>query len=311
MDYPKSVPSAGLVNGKFVDENPLMGTPGSLIPATWGNAVTEELLTVIRAAGLVPSESESNQLFKSLKTVLSQDALPFAALAFPTVATVDGRIAVTAASGVAGGNVSVPGGVLVSLCEEVTVGMTARPRGLLTTAWASPALDINSTYFLRLQVRDEALVCYMQKGADTDAIPAALKGGTGGGGGGFDSTCIDMLVAKVVTAGAGTAPKLTLLANKARLEAVGVWSAASGSYSVALNWARKPRAYIAGIYDFDGNVKTDYGVVSEEIGVAVSGTQVVPEGGFTDRYMGRVLIVAWAQNLSAAGVINARVRWEV
>jgi len=38
MDYPKSVPSAGLVNGKFVDENPLTGTAGSLIPAEWGNA---------------------------------------------------------------------------------------------------------------------------------------------------------------------------------------------------------------------------------------------------------------------------------
>ncbi len=36
MDYPKSVPSAGLVNGQFADENPIIGTPGSLIPASWG-----------------------------------------------------------------------------------------------------------------------------------------------------------------------------------------------------------------------------------------------------------------------------------
>ena len=311
MDYPKSVPSAGLVNGKFIDENPLMGTPGSLISSSWGNGVTEELLTVIRAAGLVPSESESDQLLRALKSILSQDALPFAALAFPTVGTADGRIPVTASTGSAGGSVSVPGGVLVSLGEEITVGMTARPRAMSTPVWVSSALDVNSIYFLRIQIRDGALVCYTQKGTDSDAIPAVMKGGAGSNGGGFDSTCIDMLVAKVVTAGAGTLPKTTLLANKARLEAVGVWSGANGQYSVTLNWARKPRAYIAGIFDFDGNVKTDYGVLSEDTGVGATGAQIVPEGGFTDRYMGRVVINAWAQNLSAAGVINARVRWEV
>lgn len=311
MDYPKSVPSSGLVNGKFVDENPLTGTPGSLIPAAWGNGVTEELLSVIRAAGLVPSESESDQLLRALKSVLSQDALPLVALAFPTVATADGRIAVTAATGAAGGTVSVPGGVLVSLCEEVTVGVTARPRTLLTPFWTSSALEINSTYFLRLQVRDGALFCYMQKGADTDAIPVSMKGATDGISGGFDSTCIDMLVGKVVTTGAGTLPKLTLLANRARLEAVGVWSGANGTYSITLNWARKPRVYIAGIFDFDDNVKTDYGVLSEDTGVNMAGIQLMPTGGFTDRYMGRVVINAWSQNLSAAGKINARVRWEV
>ena len=311
MDYPKSVPSVGLVNGKFADENPLTGTAGSLISSSWGNGVTEELLTVIRAAGLVPSESESDQLLRAIKSVLTQDALPLAALAFPTVGTLDGRIPVSAATGSAGGSVSVPGGVLVSLCEEVTAGVTARPRALFTSVWASSALDVNSTYFLRMQIRDGALVCYMQKGADSDVIPAAMKGGAGSSGGGFDSTCIDMLVAKVVTAGAGTQPKTTLLANKARLEAVGVWSGANGQYSVTLNWARKPRAYIAGIFDFDSNVKTDYGVLSEDTGVSVTGAQFIPEGGFTDRYMGRVVINAWAQNLTAAGLINARVRWEV
>uniref|UniRef100_UPI003F583D6A hypothetical protein n=1 Tax=Pseudomonas purpurea TaxID=3136737 RepID=UPI003F583D6A len=62
MDYPKSVPSAGLVNGAFVDENPVAGTPGSLIPAAWGNGVTEEITNVIKAASLVPSEGDSSQL---------------------------------------------------------------------------------------------------------------------------------------------------------------------------------------------------------------------------------------------------------
>jgi len=51
LDYPNSVPSAGLVNGQFVDEDPLKGSPGSLIPASWGNGVTQEILGVVRAGG--------------------------------------------------------------------------------------------------------------------------------------------------------------------------------------------------------------------------------------------------------------------
>ncbi|MGF6315834.1 hypothetical protein [Pseudomonas frederiksbergensis] len=62
MDYPKNVPSVGLVNGWFVDENPIVGTPGSLIPATWGNGVTQEILNVIKAAGLTPDEAKNDQL---------------------------------------------------------------------------------------------------------------------------------------------------------------------------------------------------------------------------------------------------------
>ncbi|WP_156526609.1 hypothetical protein [Cupriavidus gilardii] len=66
MDYPKSVPSVGLVNGKFVDENAAEGTVGSLIPSAWGNAVTDEVLNVIRAAGLEPSEDELDQLNQAI-----------------------------------------------------------------------------------------------------------------------------------------------------------------------------------------------------------------------------------------------------
>jgi hypothetical protein len=67
VDYPKSVPSAGLVNGRFVDENALAGTPGSLIPASWGNGVTQEIINVIQAAGITPSEETYNQLLAALR----------------------------------------------------------------------------------------------------------------------------------------------------------------------------------------------------------------------------------------------------
>lgn len=70
MDYPKSVPGAGLVNGKFVDENPVGGTPGSLIPASWGNGVTEEILGVIGAAGLTSSESNNKQLLEAINKLV-------------------------------------------------------------------------------------------------------------------------------------------------------------------------------------------------------------------------------------------------
>lgn len=72
MDFPISVPSVGLVNGKFADEDPLVGTPGSLIPAQWGNAVTKELLAVIEAAGLTPDEDNNAQLLQAIGALLAE-----------------------------------------------------------------------------------------------------------------------------------------------------------------------------------------------------------------------------------------------
>ncbi|SCX71022.1 hypothetical protein SAMN03159507_04546 [Pseudomonas sp. NFACC32-1] len=74
MDYPKSVPSVGLVNGRFVDEDPLAGKPGSLIPAVWGNGVTQEILNVISAAGMTPSEADTGQLIKALQAILGRSS---------------------------------------------------------------------------------------------------------------------------------------------------------------------------------------------------------------------------------------------
>nr|WP_246356527.1 phage tail protein [Pseudomonas gingeri] len=65
-----------MVNGKFVDENPVNGSPGSLIPAVWGNAVTEELLNVVQAGGLEPAEAERDQLLRAIQTIVKSSLPP-------------------------------------------------------------------------------------------------------------------------------------------------------------------------------------------------------------------------------------------
>lgn len=76
MDYPKSVPSVGLVNGQFADEDPVAGKPGSLIPAAWGNGVTQEILGVVQAAGMTPSEASNNQLLGALRSATLFNTAP-------------------------------------------------------------------------------------------------------------------------------------------------------------------------------------------------------------------------------------------
>ncbi|WP_460418794.1 hypothetical protein [Pseudomonas sp. microsymbiont 2] len=73
MDYPKRIPNVGLVGGKFVDENVSTGLPGSLIPSAWGNAVTDEVLAVIKSAGLTPSEDDNAQLLKGIQGLAASD----------------------------------------------------------------------------------------------------------------------------------------------------------------------------------------------------------------------------------------------
>jgi microcystin-dependent protein len=76
VDYPKSVPSVGLKDGKFIDENPVTGQVGSLISSEWGNAVTDELLNVIRAGGEEPAEAEHDQLLAAIKVIVKDNIPP-------------------------------------------------------------------------------------------------------------------------------------------------------------------------------------------------------------------------------------------
>ena len=74
MDFPKSVPNIGLVGGRFVDENPATGQPGSLIPSVWGKSVTLEVLSVYLAAGIVPEEGRTDQLAAAIEALLKPKA---------------------------------------------------------------------------------------------------------------------------------------------------------------------------------------------------------------------------------------------
>ncbi len=224
MDYPNSVPSAGLVNGKFVDENPMTGTPGSLIPAEWGNGVTLEILNVINAGGLTPDEKKYDQLLQAIQSVTAkgwnQDlALPLSALPLPTVATADARLSITpAAISNSGGRVSVPAGVYVSIGQEVVAGQLGRLRTFTTQAWNSADLLPSSSYFLRAQVVGGVLSFYTQRGTIYDATPETLKGvASGAAGGGFQSSVLDMCLAWVVTGAPGSVPTVRAIYNRARL----------------------------------------------------------------------------------------------
>ena len=72
MDFPKSVPGVGLVGGVFVDENPATGQPGSLMAAAWCNQVTKEIMAVIEAAAIAPSEEKSNQLVEAIQRLIAE-----------------------------------------------------------------------------------------------------------------------------------------------------------------------------------------------------------------------------------------------
>ncbi|MBV4464220.1 hypothetical protein AB7M29_001779 [Pseudomonas sp. F-14 TE3623] len=224
MDYPKSVPSAGLVNGKFVDENPLTGTPGSLIPADWGNGVTQEIVNVIKAGDLTPDETKYDQLLQAIQSVSAKgwnldSALPIGSLPTATVATADGRLPVTAiAVATNGGKVSIPAGVFVSIGQEVVAGQLGRTRTFSTAAWSSLDLLPSTVYFLRAQVVGNILTFYMQRGALNDAQPEGLKGTVNGtAGGGFQSTPLDMCIAWVSTSAPGTTPTVRLIYNRSTL----------------------------------------------------------------------------------------------
>jgi hypothetical protein len=231
-------------------------TCGSADPALFNwlfQQVHGEIDDVISTlGGLTPDAGDLTQVRQAIEAyVRGKQALQVAALDYPTIATSDYRLPVTASAGVAGGTVSLTGGDFVTLAEAVGVTHGVM-RSWSVPSFTSADLSAASTYYLRAIVVEGSLVVYLQKGTDNDAVPVTLTGTPGATeGGGFDSTRLDMLIAKVETGAAGTVPTVTTLANASRLAAVAyvqpyAFGAASEGpasrwyWALDLRWARAP-----------------------------------------------------------------------
>lgn len=236
------------------------GDPSTAVPATkpgpwFFHQMAEETRNLIVGAGVTPDHNTLTQLLAAV-TAFST-IVPLGALEFPTVATSNNQVGATVAlEAGTGGKVSIPASVALSLGIAVTAGVTGREKTFITSAWASASLIVSSTYYLRAYVDGSgALVPYVQRGADSDSIPAGLVGTpNAASGGGFDSTVLDILLAKVVTGVAGAVPTLTQLANSRGLIAESFLTDAASSsaaanrtatYSHTLNWARTPKTIVS------------------------------------------------------------------
>ena len=231
--------------GYFTKGNPVGAIEATVPGQDFFNMLQEEMVRVVEDAGLTPDATKADftQLSQAIQILTGSQAL--GAMDFPTIDTADNRAGVTGAIATNGGTVSIPANVVLSLGEEDVAGESGRTKKFKTVAFTSADLAISSTYYLRARVTAGALEIYTQQGTDVDTIPGGLVGTPdGGSGGGFDSTVLDVLFAKVVTGTAGTVPTVTDLANNKRLDAAAAFTFAVTATSVqktmTIDWARTP-----------------------------------------------------------------------
>ncbi|MBD9445750.1 MULTISPECIES: hypothetical protein [unclassified Rhizobium] len=248
-------------NASYIDRNSSAGQAGSAVPAAAIEHPMREIAAVIAAGGLTPSRADLTQLLQAIQHLISAatgggDTSNFVLMPqararlpiFPEVLTSDGIIPVISP---AAGAVRVPAGY----------DFLHRGIYVTTTAQTDFATVASKTYHLRWRLsggfvlKDLADVAYNPSAAAETAVT-------------FDSTYDDMLVARVVTS-AGNVPTITNLINKNVLTASGealapgTFGAGFGSWEdatmpsaivnftpVAINFARRPDAYLSAFNDF-------------------------------------------------------------
>lgn len=156
MDYPISVPGVGLVGGKFTDGDPLLSQQASLDPAAWANAVTDELLNVIIAAGLTPNEAQTDQLLQAIQKFAAQDYKNSARVVVTTAIALSGLPTVEGVPLVAGDRVlrALPAADVLNGLYVVAAG-----------AWTR-AVDADTS----IEVTDSLLVAVEQGSTNKDTL---------------------------------------------------------------------------------------------------------------------------------------------
>lgn len=231
------------------------GTAGFNLPAA-----SETKRGIIQLA-TPPEAVQGVDLVKGMTPYTTKAAisLPFALLEYPETLTADNKLAITPAAATDGGTVSVVAGDTIFLGVETEAGL-GYSQAFALPDFVSADLPVNSTLFLRCQIVNGAPVLYTQEGADDDAIPASLKGTPDDvSGGGFDSTQLDLLAAKIETGAAGSVPVVTALKNRRQLKlrshheyayhgsGAGDWVATP---PLTINWARLPTSAVPSMAGF-------------------------------------------------------------
>jgi hypothetical protein len=206
-----------------------------------------------------------------------------------------------------GGVINVSSGQRIALSSPVISGETGRIGSWITQTWASYDLLINKTYYLRAQITNGSLVLYVTIGTDTDTIPVGKRGTPNASiGGGFDSTVLDALLARIITGSAGTPPMITVLANSAHLSAWGdIGSMASTdltidqpfhSYTVVgtntLNWSRTPNITLRGAAGLNPTITAE-DLVSGDLAFGFDGDRYKVQLHFRESRAGDAATFTW------------------
>lgn len=245
-------------NAPYVDRNTPGAISGSRVPAKAVEMPQREIVSVITAAGLPPTNDDPTQLLQAIQWLIAQvtgegDTEDFVLMTqarnklpiFPETVASDGLIPVFSP---ANGTVRIPAGY-----DFIHRGIFT-----VTTVQTDLPTSASKTFHVRwtpsgFVIKDLADTGYNPGGALDEANPA------------FDSKYDDMLLAKVVT-NASNVPTVTPLANKnvlAKSERIQKLGSTPWDILSAHNWARTPSNYSLDIIGFSASNGPDYWTINK------------------------------------------------